>query len=451
MATQNATALSNPSSIASRPYTSSYNSSPYNYSSPYSSPYSRFGGGMGSSMYGGGGMYGNSMYGGGGMYGNSMYGGGMNGMYGGQPQLGPDGQPLPQNMMSTFAQSTQASFQMIEGLATAFGGFAQMLESTYMATHSSFFAMVSVADQLATLRNSLGSFLGIFTILRWLRTLYAKVTGRPPPADAAALTPGAFFSQFPSLSPANAIGADGKPTAPGAKAKPSKKPFIVFLLAVFGMPYLMGKLIRAVSKSQEEQLAQQQAQLQQQQLQNGMIDPTTGQIDPSRLPFCRVLFPFPPPDALKAGTYVPSEADLVVQKGDLVAVLDTSDPDSQGQAQGPGQQNKESDWWRCRTRDGRTGYLPRVYLEAVQRKSGGSAAGGGAMSQASSRANTMPGSVGSAATLVDGEDGTGEAAVRAALAKGLAKGMVGNDRTGSLKKEGVVGVEGFQKAWVPGQ
>lgn len=415
---------------------------------------------MGSSMYGGGGMYGNSMYGGGGMYGNSMYGGGMYG----QPQIGPDGQPLPQNMMSSFAQSTQASFQMIEGLVTAFGGFAQMLESTYMATHSSFFAMVSVADQLATLRNSLGSFLGIFTILRWLRTLYAKVTGRPPPADAAALTPSAFFSQFPNLLPAGAggaltLGPDGKPIP--HKAKPSKKPFIVFLLAVFGMPYLMGKLIRAVSKSQEEQLAQQQAQQQQQQqqqLQSGMIDPTTGQIDPSRLPFCRVLFPFPPPEALKAGTYVASEADLVVQKGDLVAVLDTSDPDAQ-----PGQQQqKESDWWRCRTRDGRTGYLPRVYLETVQRRSGGSAAGGTA-SQASSRANTMPGSVGSAATLVEGDDGNGdirgEAAVRAALAKGMAKGMHGaggngNERTGSLKKETIAGnggVEAFQKAWVPGQ
>jgi hypothetical protein len=28
---------------------------------------------------------------------------------------------------------------MIEGIVGAFGGFAQMLESTYMATHSSFF------------------------------------------------------------------------------------------------------------------------------------------------------------------------------------------------------------------------------------------------------------------------------------------------------------------------
>lgn len=98
----------------------------------YSSPYSRFGG-MGSSMYGGG--YGgmNSMYGGG-MYGAGGYG--MNGMNGmpGQPGQDP-------SLTQSFNQSTAATFQIIESIVGAFGGFAQMLESTYMATHSSFFGM----------------------------------------------------------------------------------------------------------------------------------------------------------------------------------------------------------------------------------------------------------------------------------------------------------------------
>lgn len=101
----------------------------------YSSPYSRFGG-MGNSMYGGG--YG-SMYGGmGGMGGMGMggYGGGMYG----QPGMMGNGDPNdPNSLTNTFSQSTQATFQIIESLVGAFGGFAQMLESTYMATHSSFF------------------------------------------------------------------------------------------------------------------------------------------------------------------------------------------------------------------------------------------------------------------------------------------------------------------------
>lgn len=103
----------------------------------YSSPYSRFGGmgGM-NSMYGGlggglGGGYG-SMYGG-------MGGMGMGGMYGQPGVMGQDPND-PNSLTNSFSQSTQATFQIIESLVGAFGGFAQMLESTYMATHSSFFS-----------------------------------------------------------------------------------------------------------------------------------------------------------------------------------------------------------------------------------------------------------------------------------------------------------------------
>lgn len=119
------------------PAASRYNPSPYGGIGGYSSPYSRFGG-MGSSMYGGmGGMGGMGGYG-------SMYGG-MGGMYGGmggfngQPGMGED----PNSLTNAFSQSTQATFQIIESIVGAFGGFAQMLESTYMATHSSFFGKSS--------------------------------------------------------------------------------------------------------------------------------------------------------------------------------------------------------------------------------------------------------------------------------------------------------------------
>ena len=88
----------------------------------YSSPYGgMYGGGYGG-MYGGG-------YGG---YGG-MGGMGMNGGMGGP---GPEGE---QSLTQSFNQSTQATFQIIGSIVGAFGGFAQMLESTYMATHSSFF------------------------------------------------------------------------------------------------------------------------------------------------------------------------------------------------------------------------------------------------------------------------------------------------------------------------
>jgi peroxin-13 len=111
------------------PYSSGYGGG-YN---SYSSPYSSFGSGYGS-MYGGmGGMGGmGSMYGGMGM--------GMGGMYGGG--MGMPGDPNnPASLTQSFSQSTAATFQLIENIVGAFGGFAQMLQSTYMATHSSFFGM----------------------------------------------------------------------------------------------------------------------------------------------------------------------------------------------------------------------------------------------------------------------------------------------------------------------
>ena len=76
-----------------------------------------------------------------------MYGG-MGGMYGGYPgrpgMMGDD----PNSLTNSFNQSTQATFQIIESIVGAFGGFSQMLESTYMATHSSFFGRMLPATSV---------------------------------------------------------------------------------------------------------------------------------------------------------------------------------------------------------------------------------------------------------------------------------------------------------------
>ncbi|KAL8669352.1 MAG: hypothetical protein Q9224_007745, partial [Gallowayella concinna] len=226
---------------------------------------------------------------------------------------------------------------MIESIVGAFGGFAQMLESTYMATHSSFFAMISVAEQFSTLRTTLGSILGIYTLLRWLRTLLAKITGRPPPADATSLTPSAFAAFQGLTSPSS---HNNNPHAPPT---PSKKPFLVFLLAVFGLPYLMSKLIRSLASQQQQQ--QQQNQLQ----------APDRPLDPSQLLFCRVLYDYTPPNPSSA-----EGIDLPVKKGDLVAVLSQEDPTGNA-----------SEWWRCRSRDGKVGYLPGVYLQSIVRTPAG--------------------------------------------------------------------------------
>ncbi|KAK1848479.1 peroxisomal membrane protein [Colletotrichum chrysophilum] len=301
--------------------------SPYGggYSSPYGSPYSRMG------SYGG---YGGGMYGGYGGYGGGMYGGGMYGGMGGMGMGGMPGNPNdPNSLTNRFNNSTQATFQMLEGIVGAFGGFAQMLESTYMATHSSFFAMVSVAEQFSNLRDTLGSILGIFTLMRWIRTLIAKITGRPPPADATALTPAAF-AKFEGRPP---IGPDGAPLGP---PKASRKPLFFFILAAFGLPYLMRKMINTMAQSAEEEERRRMALAGEQQA-----------LDPSKLDYCRVMYDFTP----QAGNAV-KDVDMEVRKGELIAVLSKSDP-----------MGNPSEWWRCRARDGRMGYLPSTYLEVIKR------------------------------------------------------------------------------------
>ena len=189
--------------------------------------------------------------------------------------------------------------------------------------------MVSVAEQFGNLRDTLGSILGIFTLMRWIRTLIAKITGRPPPADATALTPAAF-ARFEGRP-----GPDGTP----GPARASRKPLFFFLAAAFGIPYLMSKMIRTLAASQEEE----ERRLQQQALEQQQP------VDPSKLEFCRLLY-----DYLPQGNTTSME--LEARKGDLVAVLTKNDPSGQ-----------PSEWWQCRSRDGRQGYLPSTYLEVLKR------------------------------------------------------------------------------------
>jgi peroxin-13 len=229
---------------------------PYGAAGAYSRYGGGYGGGYGASPYGGGygsyGAYGGGGYGG--AYGGSPYGMRPPGMYGGlppgtrvlarAPRL-PVPVPVPHalvggcagGVMQSVEQSTQATFQTLDQVVQAFGGFAQMLDSTFHATYASFMAMVGVADQVGMLRAYLGRILSAFALYRFVRTLLYRLTGRTPPAAGVDQLSPAAFSAFAAAAPAGAAAAAGGPPL-------SRRPLLVFLAVVVGLPYLLSVVVR---------------------------------------------------------------------------------------------------------------------------------------------------------------------------------------------------------------
>jgi peroxin-13 len=325
------------------------------FASPFSAPYNRF---AGANTFAA--PYASSLYGGmGSLGGYSGYGYGMNGMngmngmypgaYSGMGMFGQPGMPFdPSNPSVTQAleSTTATTFALLHSVVQTFAGLAQMLESTFMATHSSFFALAGVVDQFAQLRNALGSVLGLFGLIRWLRDV---LTGRGHGGNSAEMR--SEFRQFLNGRPVQGPAA-GPPQPPPPKA--SKKPLIFFFIAFLGIPYAMRKLVKLLAEHAAQQ--QQEQQHQHQHLQHQQGQQILPPLDPSQLAFARTVYPF------RAST--PSELSL--EENEIVAVMGKLDP-STGMEVDP-RMEVESEWWKGRTREGREGWFPRKFVEVLERK-----------------------------------------------------------------------------------
>ncbi|CAO3698666.1 hypothetical protein G6F70_003596 [Rhizopus microsporus] len=290
------------------------------YGSSYSSPYNRYG-------YGGGGYGGYNSYGGYGStyggygssyspynrfggYGYNRFGGG-GGMFG----EGFDNNSLTQRMEA----STRATFDVIESIVQAFGGFAQMLDSTYMATHSSFMAMVGVAEQFGNLRHYLGNVFNVFALLRWLRRLLYRLIGRTPPAEPVENNnEGEPLQITEDEQPPEAIAPRNSNT--------KRRSVILFLAIVTGLPYVIYTLIQ---KSHER--------IKEQQQQRMMIPQYGGPIETAR-----VIHDFIGENPM----------ELTIRKGDLVYILSKIDPAT----------GLPCDWWQGRLPNGAIGIFPANHV-----------------------------------------------------------------------------------------
>jgi len=269
------------------------------------SPYSRFGsygsyGGLGYSSYGGLG------------YGYNRMGYGYPGMMNNEFSLS-----------RQMEESTQTAFQTMSSIVQAFGGFAQMLDSTFMATHSSFMAMVGVADQLSYLKGNLGNVLSMFNIIKYIKRWlgYEK-----PDLNAAEFE---SFSKDPSKS-----------QFIKSNRRQNSKPVILFILFMFGLPYLMTKIINILRRRQQQQMG---------------ILPNNMPMNPA-LPGSQTLASFPRNSEGKPiiefarclyDFQAQSPMELDIKKGDIIAIISKLD-----------QNGQPSQWWKGRLQHGPVGIFP---------------------------------------------------------------------------------------------
>lgn len=185
------------------------------------------------SSYGG---YGGSPYGGYGSYGGA-YGG-----YGGYNRYGMMGNMPPDEngFVQVAEESSRQAFQSIESIVHAFGSVSMMLESTYSAVHSSFRAVLGVADHFSRMKSHFAQIFSALAIIRTLRWILKKL-----------LYLIGLRAQDPSLESAwragvNEAASSALLTEADLKSSRSSWPIVMFLGVVFGGPYLIWRLLSSL-------------------------------------------------------------------------------------------------------------------------------------------------------------------------------------------------------------
>lgn len=337
----------------SNPIVSSHvvNSTGYPSSFSGASPYtSRYGGGYGG--YGGFGGFSRmgapAGYGGYGGYGGGIgYGpmGGYGGMagIGGMNNLNFDPSAPQPTLSQTLANSTQSTFQLLESLVMAFSGFSHLLESTFMMTHSSFFTFIQLIEQFNLFKFSIGKILSLFDLLKWCK---AWITGTHHRSSNS------WSTTFKRYHPGNK-GDPSTSRRPTTPPRPSRKPIVIFFLTVFGIPYLMNKLVRSIMAKQQSNPTR------------NSLDPTTQNeqqitlaIDPSKLTFVKAIHPYHPTTPQEQTMTHQNdmlEKELKFEKNEVIAVLLPTTTE----------ERLTMGWWKGRTRDGRIGWFPKNYVQEI--------------------------------------------------------------------------------------
>jgi peroxin-13 len=113
----------------------------------------------------------------------------------------------------------------------------------------------------------------------------------------------------------------------------ARKPIVIFLLAVFGIPYIVNRLFRRIHEHQQQR----------QQLGQHQLPPSTQ--DKITVQFARALHDFT----------AESPNEISFQRGNYIAVLSQTDPMT----------GQPSPWWQGKKQHGPMGYFPANHVELV--------------------------------------------------------------------------------------
>lgn len=72
-------------------------------------------------------------------------------------------------------ESSRPAFQSLESMVQAFGSVSMMLESTFFAIHSSFRAVLGVAENFGRMRGLLAQVFSALTIFKAVRWAYHQL------------------------------------------------------------------------------------------------------------------------------------------------------------------------------------------------------------------------------------------------------------------------------------
>jgi peroxin-13 len=72
-------------------------------------------------------------------------------------------------------ESSRPAFQSLESMVQAFGSVSMMLESTFFAIHSSFRAVLGVAENFGRMRGMLAQVFSALTIFKAVRWAYHQL------------------------------------------------------------------------------------------------------------------------------------------------------------------------------------------------------------------------------------------------------------------------------------